>query len=131
MSITRSREETGEIVDVIHSMYRALGDRVTFDRNLHPEVSIWESDVPEGLIGLGELDGLRDGRARDASGEPAPKVWVEKPLVDRWTDAVAVARYELHAEVGDEKSVFRVTDVLFQQDSQWRIIHHHSEHLVG
>lgn len=116
-----------EVAGTIRSLYRALGDRPTFDAHLHPDITIWESDAPT-LIGLGELDELRDERARRGGRGPAP-AWVrpEAVRVDRWEDS-AVARFVLRAHLdGGPDETFRVTDVLRRVAHGWRIVHHHAE----
>ncbi|MBM7518535.1 nuclear transport factor 2 family protein [Nocardioides nitrophenolicus] len=131
---TAIRETDGEIVRATRAMYARLGDRAGFDAHLHPDVTIWESDQPGGLIGLAELDALRDRRT-SAPGEPAapvapagppPVVEVRDPVVDRWQET-AVIRYVLHAEAADGESSFRVTDVLQRHGQEWLIVHHHAE----
>lgn len=117
-----------DVAATIRSLYRALGDRAAFDAHLDPAITIWESDA-DGLLGLAELDALRDGRADRAAAAPAPPLWVrpEQLVVDRW-DAVAVARFVLRAHVADgPDETFRVTDVLRREGERWRIVHHHAE----
>lgn len=116
-----------EVAAAIRSLYRALGDRPAFDAHLHPDITIWESDAP-GLLGLPELDALRDERAARGASGPAP-AWVrpEQLRVDRWQDT-AVARFVLRAHVpGGDDETFRVTDVLRRDADGWRIVHHHAE----
>lgn len=116
-----------EVAAAIRSLYRALGDRPAFDAHLHPDITIWESDAP-GLLGLPELDALRDERAARGASGPAP-AWVrpEQLRVDRWQDTT-VARFVLRAHVpGGDDETFRVTDVLRRDADGWRIVHHHAE----
>jgi ketosteroid isomerase-like protein len=122
----RVRERDGEIVLATAAMYAAYGDRAGFDAHLHPDVTIWETDQPSGLIGLPELDALRDRRGTPAP-ERRPVLEVRDPLVDRWGDQVAVIRYLLHATGIDGEMAFRVTDVLARDGAGWRIVHHHAE----
>jgi hypothetical protein len=132
---TRTRETDGQVLAATRAMYDAYGDRPSFDAHLHPDVTIWESDQPGGLIGLAELDALRDARS-PAADAPRPMLKVLEPVVDRWDDRVAVIRYLLRAEVAGTVTEFRVTDVLEGSGpagpgTQWRIVHHHAEHLAA
>jgi hypothetical protein len=120
----RTRETTGTVADCVRQMYASYGDPARFDRHLHPEITIWESDQPGPLIGLAELDLLR-GR-RDA-GTPRPELLVEDLLVDRWHDVAAVARYVLRARMHGGDTTFRVTDVWDLAEGGWQIVHHHAE----
>lgn len=124
--MTRTRNAgTGAPVDAVRDMYAHYGDRAGFDRHLHPEITIWESDRP-GMIGLAELDRLRDERA-DA-GQPGATLAVEEALCDQWGESAAVVRYLLRAgRSGRPDETFRVTDVLTADPSGWRIVHHHAE----
>jgi hypothetical protein len=136
----RIRETDGEVLAATRAMYAAYGDRPGFDAHLHPDVTIWESDQPGGLIGLPELDALRDNRS-PAPDAPPPVLSVLQAVVDRWGQDVAVIRYLLRAEVAGAVTEFRVTDVLAGggvdgpggEGSQvsWRIVHHHAEHLIA
>lgn len=128
----RIRETGGELLAATREMYASYGDRQAFDGHLHPEVTIWESDQPGPLVGLPELDALRDSRA-SSSDVPRPVLAVLNPVIDRWGD-VAVIRYLLRAEVAGAVTEFRVTDVLDGSSDgvrgagpQWRIVHHHAE----
>ena len=124
----RVRETTGEVEAAVRQMYAGLGDPARFDRFLHDDITIWESDQPGARIDLAELQSLRQRRrdAADPSG-PRPEVAVEDLLVDRWGDVAAVARYVLSARVDDEVEEFRVTDVWHHDHEGWRIVHHHAE----
>ena len=139
---SRIREFDGGVVAATRAMYASLGDRAGFDAHLHPEVTIWETDQPAGLIGLAELDALRDRRAPEP-GAPPPVLSVVDPVVDRLGDLFAVIRYVLRAEVDEAVTTFRVTDVLVGGDPDaggpggsgagaagWRIVHHHAERVV-
>jgi hypothetical protein len=135
----RTRETDGEVLAATRAMYDAYGDRPRFDAHLHPDVTIWESDQPGGLIGLPELDALRDSRSA-AADAPRPVLSVLHAVVDRWGDGVAVIRYVLRAELAGAVTEFRVTDVLAGSAADgpdgggspvgWRIVHHHAEHLT-
>lgn len=121
----RIRETEGEIADVVRQMYASYPDEERFDRHLHPQITIWESDQPGPWIGLPELAALR-GRRRSAGVAAAQaRLWVEDLLVDRWADQAAVARYVLHAESAEGSTSFRVTDVF----DGLQIVHHHAEQL--
>jgi hypothetical protein len=126
----RVREATGEVADAVRAMYASYGDRAGFDRFLHTDITIWESDQPGPLIGLPELDALRDQRT-EAAPTTRPTLAVEDLLVDRWGQVAAVARYVLvaHGEGGVEG--FRVTDVWHRGSDGWRIVHHHAEAVVA
>ncbi len=128
LAAERVREHDGTVVDVIHRLYSAYGERAAFDSHLHPEITIWETDRPAGLIGLAELDALRDQRTAEVSS--LPRLDVGDVVVDRWGDDVAVARYALRARSDTGTTTFRVTDVLTSVHDAWRIVHHHSE-LIG
>lgn len=126
----RSRETDGPVADAVRGMYAAYGDRAGFDAHLHPDITIWETDQPDGMIGLPELDALRDRRADLPQPAPAATLSVHQLLVDRWGDTAAVARYLLRAELPDGVSSFRATDVFTATDDGWQIVHHHAEQLV-
>jgi len=129
-------EHVHEIADVITDMYASLGDREAFDRHLDPTITIWETDAESMLVGLGELDRLRDARAATAASDPTepPHVAPERIRTDAFGDA-AVTRYILRVRYGDPQTAddgtadtcFRVTDVLRRRPTGWRIVHHHSE----
>lgn len=116
-----------ELREFIQALYASLGDRQGFDQHLHPEVLMWESDAPELLRGLADLDDLRDLRSERHTG-PAP-LWVRPEIlaVQHW-GKVGVIRYELRAHYGSARTddVFRVTDVVEKAD-RWRIVHHHAQ----
>lgn len=122
--------ETGEVAEVIQSLYSALGDRAAFDRHLDPAITIWESDAETMLTGTADLDRLRDERAeRVAAAGPPSSVSPQQLRCDVWGDS-AVARYVLRATYdagGQDENCFRVTDVLQRGADGWRIVHHHSE----
>ncbi|MGH3588404.1 MAG: DUF4440 domain-containing protein [Pseudonocardia sp.] len=122
----RTRETGGDVAEGVRRMYRALGDPAGFDRHLHPDITIWESDQPGPPIGLPELDALR-ARRRSGDGAPPPQVSVEDLLVDRWGQVAAVARYVLRAAGEGGDAQFRVTDVWEHGERGWRIVHHHAE----
>lgn len=131
---TRVRETDGAVADAVRRMYAAYPDSAQFDRHLHPDITIWESDQPGPWIGLAELTALRDRRRADVVDAPSARLWVDDLLVDRWIEQAAVARYVLHADTPDGHSSFRVTDVLERDPSAsttggdgWRIVHHHAE----
>lgn len=126
----RSRETEGVVADAVRKLYAALGDPDRFDAHLHPDVTIWESDQPGGRIGLAELTRLRE-RRRPEQGAQLPELHVDDLLVDRWGEAVAVARYVLNADGGGRRQSFRVTDVWEAADGgRWQIVHHHAEQLA-
>jgi hypothetical protein len=126
----RVREATGEVAAAVREMYSAYGEPARFDRFLHGDITIWESDRPGPWFGLPELDALRDRRTSDAS-SARPTLAVDDLLVDRWGQVAAVARYVLsaHSEGGVEE--FRVTDVWHRGGDGWRIVHHHAEAVVA
>lgn len=125
----RVRETTGGVEAAVRQMYAALGNPAGFDRFLHEDITIWESDQPGPRIGLEALQSLREKRSAAAAetSSSRPQVAVEDLLVDRWGDVAAVARYVLSARVGDDREEFRVTDVLHRDHGGWRIVHHHAE----
>lgn len=125
----RTRETTGVVTDAVRQMYEAYGDPARFDAHLHPDITIWESDQPGGMLSLPELDQLRDRRDDDAA--PRPELLVEELLVDRWTNVAAVARYVLRARGPSGDTTFRVTDVWDLAPSRSRIVHHHAELVTG
>ncbi|BCJ33635.1 hypothetical protein Athai_11380 [Actinocatenispora thailandica] len=112
----------------IRQLYRCLGDRDGFDAHLDRAVTIWESDADRLLVGLAELDALRDGR-QPATGEAPPRVAPEQLRVDDWGDT-GLARYLLRASYPDRDrpdECFRVSDVLRRGAGGWVIVHHHAE----
>jgi hypothetical protein len=121
----RIRENEGEIAEAIRQMYASYPDSAKFDRHLHPDITIWESDQPGPLLSLPELNSLRARRRAEAGDPAAAQLWVADVLVDRWADRAAVARYVLHARTADGLSSFRVTDVF----DGLQIVHHHAEQL--
>lgn len=138
---TRIRETDGDIVAATRAMYAAYGDRSAFDDHLHADVTIWESDQPDNLMDLSDLDALRDSRS-EASAGTRPTLTVHHAVVDRWADTAAVIRYVLRADSAGTVMQFRVTDVLVGPDrldpddgsarsaAGWRIVHHHAEQLT-
>lgn len=125
----RVRETTGPVADAVRQMYSAYGNPTAFDANLHPDITIWETDRPGPLFTLAELDALRDHRTPEATARKVTLV-VEDLLVDRWGETAAVARYLLRAEGPDAAETpdhFRATDVFTYVDGGWLIVHHHAE----
>lgn len=122
--------ERAAVAQHIERLYAALGDRERFDSHLDPQITIWESDADGMLVGLDELDRLRDERAsRSVEDAQSPSVMPEELHVEVWDDT-AMARYVLRATSPDDgvaDSEFRVTDVLRRGTGGWRIVHHHSE----
>lgn len=128
----RARESAGgEVADAVREMYSSYGDPARFDRFLHGDITIWESDQPGPLLGLAELDSLRRGRSAELAETSGtrPTLAVTDLLVDRWGQVAAVARYLLSAHSRDGVEEFRVTDVLQHESDGWRIVHHHAEAL--
>jgi hypothetical protein len=126
----RSRESDGPVAEAVRAMYAAYPDPAGFDVHLHPQITIWESDQPGPLIGLDELNALRDRRSPD-DGATRPRLSVEDLLVDRWDTTVAVARYVLRATAPDGELTFRVSDVWVGAGGRWEIVHHHADHVAG
>jgi hypothetical protein len=126
----RTRESDGPVAEAVRAMYAAYPDPAGFDVHLHPQITIWESDQPGPLIGLDELNALRDRRSPD-DGATRPRLSVEDLLVDRWDTTVAVARYVLRATAPDGELTFRVSDVWDGAGGRWQIVHHHAEHVAG
>ncbi len=122
----RVRETTGEVEAAVRQMYASYGRPADFDRFLHPDITIWESDQPGRWIDLPALDALRGQRAGADAG-PRPELAVDDVLVDRWGEVGAVARYVLSARTADGREQFRVTDVWHHEPDGWRIVHHHAE----
>lgn len=126
-------QDQESVASVIVRLYQALGDRPAFDRHLHDEITIWESDAEEMLQGTAQLDDLRDRRAATVAPSKAPASVAPGPIrVDVWGDT-AVARYLLTAVYDDvvtDDDRFRVTDVLRRTGGRWLIVHHHSESLT-
>ncbi|MEV6521753.1 nuclear transport factor 2 family protein [Longispora sp. NPDC051575] len=115
------------IADTVHALYRALGDRPAFDAHLHPDLTMWETDAPDLLRGLADLDALRDRRAPAVDAVPPVSVAPEDLLIEEWDDT-GLARYVLRAAyAGRPDTLFRVTDVFRRDGSGWRIVHHHAE----
>jgi ketosteroid isomerase-like protein len=121
------------VVAVIDDLYDAVRarDHERFDRYLAPGVTVWESQVPSMMHGVGELAAYRD--ERDASETAAPAtVLVADEMVIGMLDGAAVVRYRLVARGGDVRTEFRVTDVLRDDgDDGWRIVHHHAEQIAA
>lgn len=129
----RVRETAGEVEAAVRQMYAGLGDPARFDRFLHDDITIWETDQPGPRIGLTELQSLRQRRSAAASDREAtlPQIEVDDLLVDRWGDVAAVARYVLRARSDAGVEEFRVTDVWDHDRHGWRIVHHHAEAAPG
>lgn len=125
----RVRETVGDVESAVRQMYAGLGDPARFDRFLHGDITIWESDQPGPRIGLEELQSLRQRRSAVTarSESPLPQIEIDDLLVDRWGDVAAVARYVLRARTDSGIEEFRVTDVWDHDRQGWRIVHHHAE----
>lgn len=130
MAQTAKVLERAAVAQHIKRLYAALGDRERFDSHLDPQITIWESDADRMLIGLDELDRLRDERAsRSIEDVQSLSVTPEKLHVEVWDDT-SMARYLLIARRPGSSTTdqrFRVTDVLRRRDGRWRIVHHHAE----
>jgi hypothetical protein len=126
----RVRETSGDVEAAVRAMYASYGDPASFNRFLHKDITIWESDQPGPWIGLPELDALRDQRTTEAQAE-RPTLAVDDLLVDRWDEVAAVARYVLTARTAGAVEAFRVTDVWAHADSTWQIVHHHAEAVIA
>ena len=125
----RVRETAGDVESAVRQMYAGLGHPEQFDRFLHPDITIWESDQPGARIGLTELQTLRQKRSAAAKKAESslPQIEIDDLLVDRWGDVAAVARYVLRARTDHGVEEFRVTDVWDHDRQGWRIVHHHAE----
>lgn len=126
----RTRESDGPVAEAVRAMYAVYPDPTAFDVHLHPQITIWETDQPGPLIGLGELNALR-GRRAPGDAAPRPSLSVEDLLVDRWGTTAAVARYVLRASAPDGELTFRVSDVWDGTGGRWQIVHHHAEQQDG
>jgi hypothetical protein len=123
-----------EIREQIESMYRALGDRVAFDRGLDAEITVWESADPRLLRGIAELNELRGPFVPEAERtSPVPHVVPTQIVSEAWGET-GLIRYVLEVSAAPGEPVFervRVTDVLRRgDDGAWRIVHHHAQDLV-
>lgn len=128
----RIRERDGEVADAVRSLYATYPDAQSFDRHLHPDITIWESDQPGPWMGLTELAELRTQRRVLSAGSETPRLSVERLLVDRWggePGGAAVARYVLRADTAESIVEFRVTDVWNRGPDGWQIVHHHAEQI--
>lgn len=115
----------GELLDDMYDAFMAR-DWDRFDSHLTPDVTAWESHLPEMIRGL---TGLRSYRAE--RGEPGPLAGLSVDLIDLdvWGE-VAVARYVLQARAVDPQAPAhhtRVTEVLRWDGSAWRIARRHAE----
>lgn len=115
----------------IDDMYQAFlaGDQVWFDAHLHDDVTIWETDVPDGLMGRQELDAYRQDRDLAGGRPELVRLEAHDKRIDVWGD-IGLARYELVAAgraVDDQPQRARVTDVFRRVHGRWLIVHHHAE----
>lgn len=129
MTVPDTATDHDQIARLVTDLYHAVlqGDRAGFDRHLDPDITTWETHLPDLLRGKGELDTYRDRRAADGAQPSLSALAVEHLLIDVHTDR-AVARYHLVAKETDQTVLlFRVTDVLRRDGDRWTILHHHSE----
>lgn len=109
-------------------MYAAWMDRDwdRFNTHLDPQVTAWESHLPEMIRGLDDL-----GRYRAERGEPPAMKSFSADIcdVDVWGET-AVVRYLLVGEPLQESTprrVARVTEVFRWNGSDWLIVRRHAE----
>ncbi|WP_432564064.1 nuclear transport factor 2 family protein [Kineococcus sp. SYSU DK003] len=109
-------------------MYTAWMDRdwERFNTHLDPEVTAWESHLPEMIRGLDEL-----ARYRAERGEPPAmrSLAADVSEVAVWGET-AVARYLLvgePVEPSTPRRVARVTEVFRWNGSDWVIVRRHAE----
>lgn len=118
-----------DVWSVITGMYEAYaaGDRAEVDARLDPGATVWDSAVPELLVGKEDLDRVRDARA-DAPVETGLQAY--EPVIEVFGDT-AVVRYWLRVEFAGDllPELVRNTAVLRRTGpgGSWLIVHLHED----
>ncbi|MFE2325467.1 YybH family protein [Streptomyces sp. NPDC059385] len=121
---------------VISGMYEAYmaGDRAAVDARLDPEATVWDSAADPLLLGMADLERLRDERPAPGSGPVETGLDAYDPVVDVFGDT-AVLRYWLRVAFApgpdgapSRPELVRNTAVLRRHaDGGWLIVHLHED----
>jgi hypothetical protein len=104
-------------------------DRTRIDGHLHPEVTLWDTDEPELIVGLLALNAVRDVRPAGSTGPAVVSLQAVDPVIDVWGD-VALARHWLTVRFADDDAAprdVRVTAVWRLVDGRWLAVHNHED----
>ncbi|GGM13944.1 nuclear transport factor 2 family protein [Nakamurella endophytica] len=142
-------DETAQRVwDRMRQVYAGFlaGDPAAVDRLLDRDVTLWDSEEPQLVRGLGELAELRgrrpagdDGPAGEAGSGGAnlevPRVvdlQASDPVVDVWGDT-ALLRHRLRVVFsgGRPDQWIRNTSVWRRVDGEWFAVHNHEDVLAA
>ena len=104
------------------------GDRQTADDFIHQDVTLWDSVVPELIIGLEGLNALRDARTVSAGPSSIKEISNENPVIDIYGD-IAVVRYDLFVRFKNEApdEIIRNSAVWRKFPEGWLVIHNHED----
>ena len=119
----RDCSELWATVQSIYADYLA-GDRTGIDRNLAPEVTVWDAEHHQLLRGKAELDALRD--SRPVGGVKPIGLEARDPVVDVWGD-VALVRHVLLVRLPAATERIRNTSVWRRQNGRWMCVHNHED----
>lgn len=104
-------------------------DRARIDGHLDPDVTLWDTDEAELIIGLPALNAVRDLRPAHPAGPAVVALEAVDPVIDVWGD-VALARHWLTVRFADDAALpqdVRVTAVWRLVDGRWRAVHNHED----
>ena len=104
------------------------GDRQTADDFIHQDVTLWDSVVPELIMGLDGLNALRDARPASAGPSSVKEICNENPVIDIYGD-IAVVRYDLFVRFKNEApdEIIRNSAVWRRFPEGWLVIHNHED----
>jgi hypothetical protein len=126
----QAEDAARQIVDALNDMYAAFlaADWDRFNKHVDPNLTAWESHLPNMIHGQDQLDSYRHNR-------PTPKklgyLTASQHIFDTW-DSTTLVRYILTGASEsdpDEVRRSRVTEVFRWNGDSWRIAHRHSERM--
>ena len=105
------------------------GDRARIDGHLHPDVTLWDTDEAELIVGLAALGAVRDRRPAVSAAPVVVALDAADPVIDVWGD-VALARHWVTVRFADDAAAaqdVRVTTLWRWVDGRWLAVHNHED----
>ena len=118
------------IWDAFLEIYRGAmtGDRELSNRHIAPDATLWDTDEPQLIMGLAELELTRDRRGSTDSS--LVSISPEPPLIDVWGSTALVRHYfdvTLATASGTEVVRVRNTSVWREISGRWMAVHNHED----
>lgn len=104
------------------------GDRELSNSHIAPDATLWDTDEPQLIHGLAELELTRDRRGDSDSS--LVSIDPEPPVIDVWGSTALVRHYfevTLTTASGTEKIRVRNTSVWREIDGRWLAVHNHED----